>query len=161
MAIRPDVKLLVGTTKGLFILDRSGEINPPAFIGNTVPIANYDPRSKRMLAGTTSFFWGTGIATSDDLGKTWSVPEKPNLQFPADTEASIKAAWQIVPASKDEPDVIYVGVEPAALFKSTDSASADVAARRRRALPTHDRARPARHPEAADRNLHRRRVPKQ
>src|SRR5438477_252279 len=58
--------------------------------------------------------------TSDDLGKTWSMPETPNLQFPADTEASIKAAWQIVPASKHEPDVIYVGVEPAALFKSVD-----------------------------------------
>jgi photosystem II stability/assembly factor-like uncharacterized protein len=120
MPIRSDVRLLVGTTKGLFVLDNSGGLEPPAFIGNSVPIANYDPRSKRMLAGTTSFFWGTGVATSDDLGKTWSLPETPNLQFPADTEASMKAAWQIVPASDAEPEVIYVGVEPAALFKSTD-----------------------------------------
>src|SRR5436190_19864571 len=77
MPVRPDVLLLVGTTKGLFLIDSTGDLKPPLFIGNSVPIANYDPRSKRMLAGLTDFFWGTGVATSDDLGKTWSKPETP------------------------------------------------------------------------------------
>jgi photosystem II stability/assembly factor-like uncharacterized protein len=118
--VRPDVRLLVGTTKGLFVLDSSGELRQPIANGASVPSVGFDSRNRRMLAGKTSFFWGTGIVTSDDLGKTWTEPEQPNLKFPSDVDASIKQAWQITPATAAEPDVVYVGVEPAALFRSTD-----------------------------------------
>jgi photosystem II stability/assembly factor-like uncharacterized protein len=115
-----NVVLLIGTTKGLFLLDSSGELQRPIADGASVPSVAFDPRNGRMLAGKTSFFWGTGVVSSDDLGKTWSEPEAPNLKFPSDVDASIKQAWQIAPASKSEPDVVYVGVEPAALFRSED-----------------------------------------
>jgi hypothetical protein len=42
------------------------------------------------------------------------------LQFPSGIDATIKQAWQIAPAGADQPDVMYVGVEPAALFRSSD-----------------------------------------
>jgi photosystem II stability/assembly factor-like uncharacterized protein len=47
-------------------------------------------------------------------------PEAPNLKFPEDIDATVKQAWQIAPGSAAEPDVVYVGIEPAALFKSAD-----------------------------------------
>ncbi|MBV8718920.1 MAG: exo-alpha-sialidase, partial [Chloroflexi bacterium] len=120
MPVRNDVVLLVGTTKGLFLLDGSGEVRQPIANGASVPSVAFDARNRRMLAGKTSFFWGTGVVSSDDLGKTWKEPEAPNLKFPSDVDASIKQAWQIVPGTTAEPDVMYVGVEPAALFRSTD-----------------------------------------
>jgi photosystem II stability/assembly factor-like uncharacterized protein len=120
MPVRSDVLLLVGTTKGLFLLDASAELTNPIAQGASIPSVAFDPRNRRLLAGKTSFFWGTGVVYSDDLGKSWVEPEAPNLTFPADVDATIKQAWQILPASPAEPDVVYVGVEPAALFRSID-----------------------------------------
>src|SRR5579864_3503337 len=120
MSVRSDVLLLIGTTKGLFTLDSSGELNNPIAGGASIPSVAYDRRNRRMLAGRTSFFYGTSVVASDDLGKTWEDPQQPNLKFPSDVDASVKQAWQIAPAGDNEPDVVYAGVEPASLFKSTD-----------------------------------------
>ena len=120
MPVRSQVLLLIGTSKGLFLLDESAELKGPFLAGTSVPAAAFDPGNRRLLASTTNPFWGTGIVASDDLGKTWQQPETPNIQFPADTGAAVTQAWQIAPAGPDQPDVVYVGVEPAALFKSTD-----------------------------------------
>jgi len=120
MPLRSDVMLLIGTTKGLFTLNARGDLCNPIANGASIPSVAFDPRNRRMLAGKTSFFWGTGVVSSDDLGTTWTEPEAPNLKFPADVDASIKQAWQITPASDAEPNVVYVGVEPAALFRSAD-----------------------------------------
>src|SRR3981081_267394 len=120
MSVRPDVLLLVGTTKGLFLLDASGELKNPIAQGASIPSVAFDPRNRGFLAGKPSFFWGTGVVYSDDLGESWVEPEAPNLKFPADIDATVKQAWQIAPGSAAEPDVVYVGIEPAALFKSAD-----------------------------------------
>jgi photosystem II stability/assembly factor-like uncharacterized protein len=120
MPVRPDVLLLIGTTKGLFTLDASGELNNPIASGASIPSVAYDSRNRRVLAGKTSFFYGTGVVSSDDLGKTWQEPEQPNLKFPSDVDAVVKQAWQIAPAGPNEPNVVYAGVEPASLFRSTD-----------------------------------------
>jgi photosystem II stability/assembly factor-like uncharacterized protein len=120
MPVRPDVLLLIGTTKGLFTLDRSGELKNPIAQGASIPSVAFDPRNRRVLVGKSSFFYGTGVVYSDDLGATWAEPETPNLKFPTDVDASIKQAWQIAPAGSNEPDVVYAGVEPAALFRSED-----------------------------------------
>jgi photosystem II stability/assembly factor-like uncharacterized protein len=60
------------------------------------------------------------LSSSDDFGKTWSNPEQYNIKFPEDSEVSLKQIWQIAPGHPSEPDTLYCGVEPAALFKSTD-----------------------------------------
>ncbi|HTD77315.1 MAG TPA: exo-alpha-sialidase [Chloroflexota bacterium] len=120
MPVRPDVLLLIGTSKGMFLLDASGQLKNPIANGASVPAVAYDPRRRRILAGKTSFFWGTGVTYSDDVGQTWTEPEAPNVRFPDDIDATIKQAWQVAPGTASEPDVIYVGVEPAALFRSTD-----------------------------------------
>src|SRR5215831_14535371 len=115
-----DSIVMVGTTKGLFLIDAANELKGPFLEGTSVPSVAYDKRRGRILAGASSFFFGTSIRRSDDLGKTWAESETPNIKFPEDTEAKITQAWQIAPAGADEPDVVYVGTEPAALFRSED-----------------------------------------
>jgi photosystem II stability/assembly factor-like uncharacterized protein len=83
----------------------------------------YDIRAgrHRTLAATRSFHWGGVIRSSDDFGRTWTAPERQNVRFPADSGLSLTQIWQIRPGRTTEPDVLYCGVEPAALFESRDS----------------------------------------
>jgi hypothetical protein len=53
-------------------------------------------------------------------GRELDDPEESLVKFPAEAEASVAQIWQIV-APPDEPDVLYCGVDPAALFKSEDA----------------------------------------
>jgi len=123
-----DLLLLVGTTKGLFVLKsdrrRSGwEGGGPHFPGTAVYALAYDARSgrRRLWASTHSFHFGAVLQTSDDFGKNWTPPEASTVKFPADSGLSLKQIWQIRPGRPDEPDVLYCGVEPASLFESRDT----------------------------------------
>src|SRR5512134_1706480 len=119
--------VLIGTAKGLFTL-RSGdgrqsfELHGPALPGEEVYATCIDGRGStpHILAGSVSMHWGPVIRRSDDLGETWTEQDSAALAFPADTGAALNRIWQLTPAGADEPDVIYAGVEPAALFRSTD-----------------------------------------
>ena len=123
-----DVLLLVGTMKGLFIF-RSGadrktwEMGGPYFAGSAVYAAAFDSRAgrRRLWAGPTSMHWGGVLRSSDDFGRTWTNPEEANVKFPEGAEAALKQIWQIVPGRDSEPNTLYCGVEPAALFVSRDA----------------------------------------
>ena len=65
--------------------------------------------------------WGGMLQSSDDFGKTWTNPEEANVKFPEGTGAALKQIWQIAPGREAEPDTLYCGVEPAALFVSRDA----------------------------------------
>jgi photosystem II stability/assembly factor-like uncharacterized protein len=119
--------VLVGTTKGLFTLRTSDgaegiEVSGPAFAGEEVYGVCIDTRNAaaRLFAGSVSMHWGPVLRRSDDLGATWTEDQKAALAFPADSGASLDRIWQIAPGPADEPEVVYAGVEPAALFRSTD-----------------------------------------
>jgi hypothetical protein len=83
----------------------------------------YDGREgrKRLWAATQSMHWGAVLCSSDDFGEHWTVPEAPSVTFPAAAKRSLKQIWQITPGPTDEPDTMYCGVEPAALFASRDA----------------------------------------
>jgi hypothetical protein len=123
-----DVLVLVGTMKGAFIL-RSGqgretwEIGGPYFPGSAVYALAYDGRGgrQRLWAGPHSMHWGGLLRWSDDFGRNWTNPEEANVKFPEGTDAALKQIWQIVPGRDGEPDTLYCGVEPAALFVSRDA----------------------------------------
>jgi photosystem II stability/assembly factor-like uncharacterized protein len=68
-----------------------------------------------------SWHWGAVLRSSDDFGKSWTDPERANVSFPKSAGASLKQIWQILPGRPDEPDTLYCGVEPAALFVSRDA----------------------------------------
>ena len=122
-----DVLLLVGTMKGAFLFwsDRSRRewrSSGPHFRGETVYALAFDQRGgrRRILAGRQSFHWGSVVCASDDLGATWSSPERKNVRFPEGSDLALANIWQIRPGRASAPGVLYCGVEPAALFESRD-----------------------------------------
>jgi len=121
-----DNLLLVGTMKGAFLFrsdsSRDGwEEAGPYFPGRSVYALSYDGRSGRqkLWAAVNSPYWGSFLSSSNDFGKTWSDPETYNIKFPEGSDVSLKQIWQIA-NDPHNADTLYCGVEPAALFKSTD-----------------------------------------
>ena len=122
-----DNLVLVGTMKGAFLFRSDGkraewEEAGPYFPGRSVYSFAYDGRNgrQRLWAAVNSPFWGSFLSSTNDFGKTWSDPETYNIKFPEDSDVSLKQIWQIV-MDPHGPDSIYCGVEPAALFKSSDA----------------------------------------
>jgi serine/threonine protein kinase len=121
-----DFLLLVGTTKGAFLLRSNAQrtrwdVGGPYFHGHAVYAMAYDGRGgQHRLWASTQSYWGTMLRSSDDFGKSWTNPQEAAIRFPADTGLSLKNIWQISLGRPDEPDVLYCGVEPAALFESRD-----------------------------------------
>lgn len=121
-----DQILLVGTTKGAFILRSNAqrnrwEVGGPYFHGHNVYAMACDNRGghHRIWASTQSP-WGVLLRSTDDFGKSWTNPQQAPIRFPLDTGQSLNNIWQIALGPADEPDVLYCGVEPAALFESRD-----------------------------------------
>ena len=83
----------------------------------------YDGRAgrHRLWAATSSMHWGAVLCSSDDFGKKWTDPKEANVRFPEPSGAALKQIWQIQPGRPDEPDTLYCGVEPSALFVSKDA----------------------------------------
>ncbi|HEX9163974.1 MAG TPA: sialidase family protein [Thermoanaerobaculia bacterium] len=123
-----DVIVLVGTMKGTFILRANKkrekwDAGGPYFPGSAVYATAYDGREgrHRIWAAPHSMHWGGLLRSSDDFGKTWTNPVEANIKFPQGTGETLKQIWQVVPGREDEPDTLYCGVEPAALFVSRDA----------------------------------------
>jgi photosystem II stability/assembly factor-like uncharacterized protein/sulfur carrier protein ThiS len=116
-----DAEVLVGTKKGLFVL--RGERGWPmqvaarAFPGRSVEYAIRDPRTGRYFASVTHGQFGPGLFFSDDpTAEEWEQADGP--RFLEGEEASVARIWVITPG--EERDLLYAGVDPAALFESRD-----------------------------------------
>jgi serine/threonine protein kinase len=122
-----DFLLMVGTTKGAFLLQSNRQrkrwkVGGPYFHGQAVYAMAYDGRmgQHRIWAATQSI-WGTLLRSTDDFGKSWTNPQESAIKFPTDSGVSLKNIWQLALGRREEPNVLYCGVEPAALFESRDS----------------------------------------
>ena len=123
-----DVLLLVGTMKGLFLFRSGGarrrwDVGGPYFPGQSVYGTGYDGREgrHRIWAAPASMHWGAELCSSDDFGRHWDQPESPRIRFPEPAGTSLANIWQIAPGPPQEPDTLYCGVQPAALFESRDA----------------------------------------
>jgi photosystem II stability/assembly factor-like uncharacterized protein len=123
-----DVILLVGTMKGAFVLRSNGsrkkwDVGGPYSIGSPVYAMAFDQRQgrRRLWWAQQSFRWGTVLCSSDDYGKTITEPETYSVKFPPESQLTLKNIWQICLGRDDDPDTMYCGVEPAALFESHDA----------------------------------------
>jgi photosystem II stability/assembly factor-like uncharacterized protein len=113
-------ELLVGTRKGLFVLE--GEpgsefaIRTRAFVGEPVDYAMRDPRTGRVFAAVTSPFWGPRIWFTDDLDDAWQPAR--GVALPRGGQDALKRVWVIVPG--EAPGLVYAGGDPGVLFASRD-----------------------------------------
>ncbi|MFV2195112.1 WD40/YVTN/BNR-like repeat-containing protein [Nocardiopsis sp. LOL_012] len=121
--------LVIGTRKGLFTARsrdrRSWDVSGPHHLDadertGTGPVyaVGIDPHSGRVLAGVEHWHYGPSLWYSDDGAATWKEPASAPIAFPEDTGASCTRVWQF--AFGPEPGTVYAGVEPHALFRSTD-----------------------------------------
>ncbi len=126
-AERGDVLLMVGTTKGAFFFTsdaarQAWKADGPHFPGEEVYAMALDQRggSPRLWAAPGNPFFGVTLRRSDDLGATWSPKDQRPVKFPEDSGLSINRIWQITPGPDDQPDRMFLGVEPTCLFETTD-----------------------------------------
>ncbi|HZS28513.1 MAG TPA: exo-alpha-sialidase [Candidatus Angelobacter sp.] len=127
-AKKGDVILMVGTMKGAFVLRSNGarkkwDVGGPYSIGSPVYAMAFDQRQgrHRLWWSQQSFRWGTVLCSSDDYGKTITEPEGYSVKFPVESKLALKNIWQIRIGRDEEPETLYCGVEPAALFESRDA----------------------------------------
>ena len=113
------ILLLLGTTKGAFILEgdstrRSFELRGP--FCDTWPINHVvgDPRTGTIYAGGGNKWFGHDVWKSTDLGATWTRSGE-GLSYEAGGE-SLEAVWSLAPSDGG----LYAGVKPAGLFRSED-----------------------------------------
>src|SRR5438270_285544 len=91
-----DFLLLVGTTKGAFILRSNAQrsrwdVGGPYFHGHNVYAMAYDGRGgQHRIWASTQSYWGTLVRSSDDFGKSWTNPQQAPVRFPPDTGISLK-----------------------------------------------------------------------
>jgi len=123
-----DTLLLVGTMKGAFLFraDKARskwEMGGPYSPGSAVYALTYDGREgrNRLWAAPQSMHWGALLRSSDDFGRNWTNPEEATVKFPESAGAALNNIWQVIPGRASEPDTLYCGVEPAALFVSRDA----------------------------------------
>jgi len=130
-----EVRLLVGTRKGAFVLTSDGkrkkwEINGPHFAGWEVYHVKGSPADpNRVYASQSSGWFGQVIQRSNDGGKTWEtvgntfaydgVPGTHQWYDGTPHPWEFKRVWHLEPDHGD-PDKVLAGVEDAALFQTAD-----------------------------------------
>jgi photosystem II stability/assembly factor-like uncharacterized protein len=130
-----EVRVLVGTRKGAFILTTDGtrtrwDVSGPHFGGWEIYHLKGSPADpSRLYAAQTSSWFGQVIQRSDDGGKTWEpvgnefvydgVPGTHQWYDGTPHPWEFARVWHLEPSWVD-PDTVYAGVEDAALFRTSD-----------------------------------------
>ena len=129
------VRVLVGTRKGAFILTADGrrerwEVSGPHFGGWEMYHLKGSPADpNRLYASQSSRWFGQTMQRSDDGGRTW---EPVGNEFVYDGATGthqwydgtqhpweFARVWHLEPSLTD-PDAVYAGVEDAGLFRTVD-----------------------------------------
>jgi photosystem II stability/assembly factor-like uncharacterized protein len=130
-----EVRVLVGTRKGAFILRSDAkrlrwDINGPYFAGWEIYHLKGSPVDPhRLYASQSSGWFGQVIQRSNDGGKSWEpvgnkfvydgVPGTHQWYDGTPHPWAFARVWHLEPSLTD-PDTVYAGVEDAALFRSVD-----------------------------------------
>src|SRR5713226_6813442 len=129
------VRVLVGTLKGAFVMTsdakrKEWDISGPHFTGWDVYHVKGSPADpNRLYAAQNTGWFGQVIQRSDDGGKSWN-PVGNKFAYEGATGTHLwydgtprpwefKRVWHLEPSLTD-PDLVYAGVEDAAMFKTTD-----------------------------------------
>ncbi|MFN7131366.1 MAG: WD40/YVTN/BNR-like repeat-containing protein [Myxococcales bacterium] len=118
--------LLVGTRKGLLVLERSASgwsLREEAHAGNPVSYAMRDRRSGNLFAGLDLGHWGPKLQRSKDDGRTWEelkAPAYPPTATIKGKPAALEYLWCIAEGGESRRSRLYVGTNPGGLFRSED-----------------------------------------
>ena len=116
-------ELLVSTKKGLFVLEGEPgagyELAARAFPGEPVEYALRDERNGRLLATTTSPFYGPKIFYTQDPGSEWE--QAAGVSLPEGGDEALTRIWVITPGAAEGS--LYAGGDPGVLFQSADGGS--------------------------------------
>ncbi|MCY3845417.1 MAG: exo-alpha-sialidase [Acidobacteria bacterium] len=129
------VRVLVGTRKGAFLLTSDGarrqwSVDGPHFAGWEVfHVAGSPADAQRLYASAHAHWFGQVIQRSDDGGRTWNAVGN-EFRYEGETGThkwydgtphpwEFARVWHLEP-DRTDPDMVYAGVEDAALFRSTD-----------------------------------------
>ncbi len=131
------VRVLVGTRKGAFVLTSDGkrekwDVSGPHFAGWEVYHLKGSPVDPdRLYASQSSSWFGQVIQRSDDGGKTWApagnefaykgVPGTHQWYDGSLRPWEFARVWHLEPSMTD-PDLVYAGIQDAALFRTSDGA---------------------------------------
>ena len=126
-------RLLVGTKKGLFTLNRTRGATPwriarTDFAGQRVSMMMQDKRDGALYAAIDGGHFGQKLHKSEDNGKSWTevtTPAYPKTKKKRDKQGdapSLDLIWSMEAAGDDMPGVIYAGTQPGGLFRSDDGA---------------------------------------
>jgi photosystem II stability/assembly factor-like uncharacterized protein len=129
------VRILVGTRKGAFVLTsderrKTWDVSGPHFAGWEIYHLKASPADPdRIYASQSSSWFGQQIQRSNDGGKTWDpvdnkfaydgIPGTHQWYDGTPHPWEFKRVWHLEPSLTD-PDVVYAGVEDAALFRTAD-----------------------------------------
>jgi hypothetical protein len=113
-------QLLVGTRKGLFVLEGTPggpfEVKARQFDGDPVEYAMRDPRSGRFFASVTSAFYGPKVWVTDDPTSDWE--QAAGVALPEGSDTALTRIWVVVAGEED--GTMYAGGDPGVLFESRD-----------------------------------------
>ena len=113
---------LVGTSKGLVILDRNPKwkIKEVHFSGLPVTMLFVDERSHTWWCGISHKHWGQKLHRSFNQGEDWE--EVPTPKFVVDYSpgqlAKLNSIWVMEGAGPQDQNGLWLGTEPGALFYS-------------------------------------------
>ncbi|HVB76736.1 MAG TPA: exo-alpha-sialidase [Candidatus Nitrosotalea sp.] len=129
------VRVLVGTRKGAFVLTSDGrrqdwKISGPHFAGWEIYHVNGSPVDPdRLYASQSNSWFGQTVQRSEDGGNSWhpvgnnfaydGVPGTHQWYDGTQHPWQFAHIWHLEPSPSD-PDVVFAGVEDAALFRSQD-----------------------------------------
>ncbi|HEX4776673.1 MAG TPA: exo-alpha-sialidase [Acidimicrobiia bacterium] len=129
------VRVLVGTRKGAFVMTADGtrrdwDVRGPFFGGWEVfHVAGSPADPDRLYASQSTSWFGQVVQRSDDGGRTWApvgndfrydgVPGTHQWYDGTPHPWEFARVWHFEPSPGD-PDVVFAGVEDAALFRSGD-----------------------------------------
>jgi photosystem II stability/assembly factor-like uncharacterized protein len=136
--VMAEVRVLVGTRKGAFVLTADGarkdwRVDGPHFAGLEVyHVAGSPAAPDRVWAAPSTSWFGQQVHRSDDGGRSWTavgsdfayagVPGTHQWYDGTAHPWEFARVWHLEPSATD-PDTVLAGVEDAALFRSVDGGS--------------------------------------
>ena len=120
------MQILLGTRKGLLILERNGsewKVTKEDFRGIPVSYAWHDARTETLWSAAAHGHWGPKLCRQQGESE-WEEVEGPHFQqgdmVRPDTPASVQYIWTLASGGESYPDRIFAGTIPGGLFVSND-----------------------------------------